>query len=150
MTKRSQALIPLTHDHHHALVQARALIAASDADPDTRTRVAKSFMSFYEKDTLLHFHEEEEILFPRLLEHVGEAPEVLSRVLVEHVRIHGMVAQLKDALTSAAPSGEQLKELGETLRAHVRLEENDLFPLIERAVPEADLGAVAFAERSRN
>jgi hypothetical protein len=69
-------------------------------------------------------------LFPRLLEHVGEVPAVLTRVLVEHVRIRGMVAQLKDALTSGAPSGEQLRELGETLRAHVRLEENDLFPLI--------------------
>jgi hypothetical protein len=53
MTKRHQALIPLTHDHHHALVQARALIAAPDADPDTRTRVAKSFISFYGKDTLV-------------------------------------------------------------------------------------------------
>jgi hemerythrin-like domain-containing protein len=149
MTKRHQALI-LTHDHYHALVQARALIAASDSDPDTRTRVAKSFTSFYGNDTLLHFHEEEEVLFPRLLEHLGEAPAVLTRVLVEHVRIHGMVAQLKDALTSGAPSGQQLRALGETLRAHVRLEENDLFPLIERAVPEEDLRAVVFAERSRN
>jgi hypothetical protein len=105
MAKRHQALIPLTHDHHHALVQARALIAASDSDPDTRMRVAKSFTSFYGKDTLLHFHEEEEVLFPRLLEHVEEEPAVLTRVLVEHVRIHGMVAQLKHALTSGAPSG---------------------------------------------
>jgi hemerythrin-like domain-containing protein len=149
MTKRHDALIPLTHDHHHALAQARHLIAASGSDPSARRQVAESFIRFYQEDTLLHFHEEEELLFPRLLEHAGEVPAELTRVLVEHVRIHGMVTRLRDALVGGVPAGDQLRSLGETLRAHVRVEESALFPLIERVVPEVDLKRVSLAERTR-
>lgn len=149
MTRRSDALIPLTHDHHHALAQASVLIAASEEDSATRSGAAESFLRFYEEDTLLHFHEEEEVLFPKLLEHVQEAPPELIQVLVEHVRIHGMVARLRDRRGVGAPEGEQLRRLGETLRAHVRFEESRLFPLIERAVPEESLNEVSFARRHR-
>jgi hemerythrin-like domain-containing protein len=151
MTKRHDALIPLTHDHHHALVHARALIASADAEPEERTRVTASFLSFYEQDTLLHFHEEEEVLFPALLEHVDDVPSELVQVLVEHVRIHGLVGRLRaSAGTADGPGSALLRRLGETLRGHVRLEENELFPLIERVVPPEDLGRVAFAARERS
>ena len=149
MTRRHDALMPLTHDHHHALAQARALIAGSRADEDERKRVDASFVEFYGRDTLLHFHEEEEVLFPRLLEQVEEAPSELIEVLIDHVRIHGMTARLRDALAEGAPAGEDLTRLGETLRAHVRLEENHLFPLIEAEVPEPELSAIEFAQRRR-
>jgi Hemerythrin HHE cation binding domain len=88
-------------------------------------------------------------LFPVLLDHVVEPPEELTQVLLEHVRIHGMVARLRAAVAAGAPDGYVLRELGETLRAHVRLEENKLFPLIESAVPQADLGALSLAPRDR-
>ena len=150
MTRRHDALIPLTHDHHHALVQARALIAAAGTGDEERKRAGEAFIRFYEDDTLLHFHEEEEVLFPRLLEHVSEPPSELVQVLVEHVRIHGYVDRLRTSLSGGAPAGEQLKVLGETLKAHVRLEETKLFPLIERTVPADALESVEFAERDRS
>src|SRR5919106_6176226 len=125
MRRRHDTLIPLTHDHHHALAQARALIVASDKDAPERARVADSFIRFYRQDTLPHFREEEEVLFPELLQHVEDVPAQLTRVLIEHIRMHGMVAQLQEALTTGAPDGGQLKALGETLPGHVRLEEND-------------------------
>jgi iron-sulfur cluster repair protein YtfE (RIC family) len=149
MTKRHEGLQTLTHDHHHALAQARLLIIASDKGDDERRSVAETFLSFFEADTLLHFHEEEEVLFPRLLEHVDDPPDELIRVLLDHVRIHGLVAGLRQALADGAPRGEQLKELGETLKGHVRLEEKELFPLIEQVVPESDLSLLSFAKRER-
>lgn len=139
MTKRHEALIPLTHDHHHALVQARALIGAAETESAERTRVAELFIHFYKRDTLRHFHEEEEILFPRLLEYVESAPPELIRILVEHVQIHGLVSRVEESLAGGEPDGALLKSLGELLRAHVRFEEGQLFPLIESVVPEADL-----------
>jgi iron-sulfur cluster repair protein YtfE (RIC family) len=142
-------LIPLTHDHHHALAQARGLIAASDADAVTRSRAAESFLRFYQEDTLQHFHEEEEVLFPRLLDHVEEVPRELMQALVEHVRIHGMEILLRRTVAAGVPDGEQLRHLGETLRSHVRLEENELFPLIEAWVPDVEMNDMDFAERRR-
>lgn len=149
MTKRHASLIPLTHDHHHALAQARKLIASADAGSEERRDAAAIFVRFYEDDTLLHFHEEEEILFPKLLEHVEQPPPELIQVLVEHVRIHGMVARLREAVAAGSPEGDELRTLGETLRSHVRLEENKLFPILEEAVTDDELRRVSFAERPR-
>jgi hemerythrin-like domain-containing protein len=140
----------LTHDHHHALVQASALIAASEADEPARVETARTFLDLDRRDTLLHFHEEEEVLFPRLLESVDSVPQALINVLVDHVRIHGMVTRLKTAVEQGDVGTDQLRELGERLRAHIRLEERELLPLIERSVPEPLLGAVNFAERKRS
>jgi hemerythrin-like domain-containing protein len=149
MTRRHDALIPLTHDHHHALAQARALIAASEAEDAARVGAARAFLDFYRKDTLLHFHEEEEVLFPRLLECVDEGPQEMILVLLEHVRIHGMVAHLRAAVEQGTVDSDQLKELGEQLRSHIRLEENELFPLIEKSVPQRILSGINLAERNR-
>jgi hemerythrin-like domain-containing protein len=149
MARRHDALIPLTHDHHHALVQASALIAASDAEEPARVEAARAFLDFYRRDTLLHFHEEEEVLFPRLLESVDSIPQALISVLVDHVRIHGMVTRLKTAVEQGDVGSSQLRKLGEQLRAHIRLEERELFPLIERSLPEEALRHISFAERKR-
>jgi hypothetical protein len=57
-----------------------------------------------------------------------------------------MIRHRADALT-AAPSADPgaLALLGEELAAHVRLEERELFPLIERVMPERELDALARA-----
>lgn len=114
-----------------------------------RRSTTDAFLSFYEEHTLLHFHEEEEVLFPLLLSALDDPPPELVQVLVEHVRIHGMVHGLRSAAAHDVPEGAHLAELGETLRQHVRLEENRLFPLIEETVADEDLRALRFAPRDR-
>jgi iron-sulfur cluster repair protein YtfE (RIC family) len=149
-TMRHDALLPLTHDHHHALVKARRMImAAETGDQQEMLSAASDFLAFFRSDTLGHFHEEEEVLFPLLLEQEAEPPEELVRVLVDHVRIHGLVARLAEQVEAEELSADLVRGLGETLRAHVRLEENKLFPLIEQKVPDPALRAVHLAERDR-
>jgi hypothetical protein len=55
--------MPLTHDHHHALAHARRLRAAGDAGGEERLERARVFVEFFESDLLLHFREEEEVLW---------------------------------------------------------------------------------------
>jgi iron-sulfur cluster repair protein YtfE (RIC family) len=149
MAKRHHALVPLTHDHHHALAHARKLLAAAGSDTDARRAQTETFLAFYDDDVLLHFHEEEEVLFPHLVRGREDAPPELVRVLVDHVRIHGLVGALRESLAAGDPDATLLSTIGETLRAHVRLEENVVFPLIEATVPEPDLESLRFAERDR-
>jgi iron-sulfur cluster repair protein YtfE (RIC family) len=149
MTKRRDELIPLTHDHHHALKQARHMIAAATGDAGARREVAEGFLRFFEEDTLAHFREEEEVLFPLLLLNSEVAPQELITVLIDHVHIHGLVARLRESVATGDPDAELMRTIGESLRAHVRLEENELFPMIEALVPDEELAAVAFAPRSR-
>ena len=90
----------------------------------------------------MHFRLEEELLFPAYASY-GDAhrPRVL-RALGEHAMIRHRAAVL-GATPSAAP--DALQQLGIELAAHVRLEERDVFPLIERVMPERELGTLAQA-----
>ena len=66
----------------------------------------------------------------------------MTRVLADHVEIRRFALELEaEELTSAA----RLRELGELLSGHIRHEERVLFPMIEEALPEAELSELAAA-----
>lgn len=146
--KRNEHLMPLTHDHHHALVQARRLKLAAGEAPEQRLEAGRGFLDFYERDTLLHFREEEEVVFPLVVGH-EEAEAPLTRLLLEHLRIHALVGRLRTETDAGEPSTVTLSELSTTLEQHVRFEEKTMFPLIERLVAPA-LDGVELAERDRS
>lgn len=134
MAKRHQALLPLTRDHHHALVQARRLKdAAASADRKIRIRAADDFLNFYLGRALHHFREEQELFFPSATES-EEASPLVVRAVMEHLNVHRLVGLLRKQLASAEVGGGLLGEISEALRKHVRFEEDELFPLIERLV----------------
>jgi mannose-6-phosphate isomerase-like protein (cupin superfamily) len=123
-------LIPLSHDHHHALVAARRLRrAAGGVDAHEE---AAAFSRFFADESVRHFREEEERLFP-LVADSGEARPLVVRALLEHQQLHAFAARL--ASEDLAP----MHDLAALLEAHVRFEERELFPLIER-LAAANLG----------
>jgi quercetin dioxygenase-like cupin family protein len=144
--KRHPSLVPLSHDHHHALVEARRLRRAADSADAERLAAATAFLRFFSAETLRHFREEEEQLFPLLVGHEGGGRELLVQTLLEHQRVHALVSVLEAEVTAGEVEASSLRELGGLLEAHVRLEERQLFPLIQELVPERleelELGAV--------
>lgn len=148
--KRHESLIPLTHDHHHALARARRMrLAAEGDDPDERLESGREFCEFYGKETILHFHEEEEVVFPLVVDRDDAPTELLTRVLLEHVRMHGLVAKLRGQVEAGAVGAELLGEVADLLRGHVRVEEDELFPAIQELVGDDELSGVHLAERDR-
>ena len=123
--KRHPVLIPLSHDHHHALVAAKRLRAAADAE-DPGEGVA-GFAAFFREETIPHFRDEEEIVFP-LVAASDEARPLVVRALLEHQQLHALVAELGRS-DDPRPAMALIADL---LEAHVRLEERELFPLVER------------------
>lgn len=142
--RRRQNLVTFSHDHHHALVQARRLRNTADG-PEALT-VAAAFLLFFDAETARHFREEEELLFPCV---VGfeEAHELLTKTLVEHQQLRSRTKRLQQLVVAGAEVVEALNELGVLLEAHVRREERQLFPLIERLVDEATLAGLPLAHR---
>jgi mannose-6-phosphate isomerase-like protein (cupin superfamily) len=124
--KRHPALIPLSHDHHHALVEARRLRRAADSDEDPEP-VAAAFADFFAAVNVPHFREEEETLFP-LVADFDEARPLVVEALLDHQRLHALVAELQ----GSSEVRRAMREIGELLEAHVRREERELFPLIEK------------------
>lgn len=118
--KRHPALQALSHDHHHALVAARRLRKAADAEGARETAI-ESFTAFFEEVTVPHFREEEETLFPLVIED-GEARPLVGQALLDHQQLRALVARL---------DGETMTATADLLERHVRLEERELFPLIE-------------------
>lgn len=130
--KRHDALAALSRDHHHALVVAQRLKRARQ----TNARDARqAFLDYWRADGQRHFREEEEILLPTYARHGDLELPIVARVLIDHVQIR----RLADELATGRPSIATLHVLGEELAEHVRREERELFPLIERALPEPEL-----------
>ena len=129
--KRHPALTPLSSDHQHALAVALQL---RRAEADSVGPAAAEFLEFWEPEGRLHFRVEEEILLPAFAVHGDPQHPLVVRALVDHVVIRRDAARAHHN-----PDPAQLRELGERLAAHVRLEERELFPLIERTMPEPDL-----------
>jgi mannose-6-phosphate isomerase-like protein (cupin superfamily) len=138
--KRHPALVHLSHDHHHALVQARRLRrGAAGRDP---AGAAAAFAAFFADVTVPHFREEEEELFP-LAAMSEEARPLLVQSLLDHQQLHALVARLGQLDEPA----DVMPEIAGLFEQHVRREERELFPLLERiAADELDAWQVDGSE----
>lgn len=140
--KRAEALQPLSRDHLKALLAAKALREAGDADA---ARVA--FLDFWRDLGAHHFRVEEEVLLPQWALYAEVDREAVERMLGEHLAIR------REALRLVAGEGslEELHALGDLLHDHVRFEERRLFPAVEESLSEEQLAklvpAVEEAER---
>ena len=137
--RRHDSLIPLTHDHHHVLKQATALrTAARTNDDEQMLATAREFVAFFETEGIAHFREEEEELFPLVIDR-AEARAVLEQAMMEHLLIHAAVRAMKHAIDDGSLMPGTLERVALLLEPHVRLEEKVLFPMIERLVADEEL-----------
>jgi hemerythrin-like domain-containing protein len=140
--KRHPTLTPLSRDHHRELLQARRMRRAADRDAASRLAAADAFIASFFSETVAHFRREEEELFPLYVRHVGSTP-LLERILREHMQLHGLVRALRSEVAASDVAPETLRELGDLLHDHVRIEERELFEEIQRVVPAAELARLA-------
>lgn len=133
--KRHEALNPLSHHHHHALVMALNMKrAGTDKSDHSYKQLIRDMINFWEKDGRDHFRDEEEILVPLYLQHVNDPEQdLVKEMLYQHAQIRGLIEELRE---KSDTDYENMRFLGELLDEHVRLEERQLFPLMEKAIPE--------------
>lgn len=146
--KRHPSLHPLSQHHHFALIQALEMRRATELPADVRAagveRQAAKFIRFWRRTGHVHFRQEEEILLPAYARHVrlDEDAEVI-RMLADHAEIRAAVLDIEQRLEAKTPvEVETFGHLGKLLHDHVRLEENEIFPRIERALGEEQLNTM--------
>jgi hemerythrin-like domain-containing protein len=138
MPKRHPSLAPLSRDHHDGLMLVlrlrqgkKALLRDWSHD---LTWQANYVVRFYRDHLVPHFAAEEQALFPVMKEHVNESAKTIDTLLHQHKEIRERVKSLEKLERTGLE--ESLREFGELLDGHIRIEENELFPLFERSVPE--------------
>ena len=150
--KRHAGLIPLSHDHHDALVLAQGLILGRSRAPRSdwptapRAQVNR-VVAFFAHTLRSHFEIEEAHLFPAVVTHLPGEAALVAQLLDEHDAIQTRIRNLDRNPTTDLDV--RLPSLGRLLEAHVRREERVLFETMQREMKPADLEALGTRLRSR-
>jgi hemerythrin-like domain-containing protein len=146
--KRHPSLHPLSQHHHFALIQALGMRRAAEAPVEKRDaaieRQADKFVAFWHKTGIVHFREEEEVLLPAYARYARlDQDAAILRLLADHAEIRAAVQDLERRRAKKLPiEAEAMARLAKLLHDHVRFEENDVFPRIERVLGEENLHAM--------
>jgi iron-sulfur cluster repair protein YtfE (RIC family) len=138
--KRHETIVPLSHDHYHALLMAQAVkknFIKTDLGLSSVEDKLKYVINAYNTELIPHFNHEENILFPLANGKNDELDKLISEILEEHDRIHEAIAKIK-----SGDLEQNLDDFGFLLEAHVRKEERILFPKIEEVLGD-DLNLIS-------
>ncbi len=113
-----------------------------------RIEATEGFLRFFRSEGVAHFREEEEVIFPLVALHTDAPTAGIHRVLSEHVVMHALVRELVEQAQAGDPSGSTMLTLADLLKAHVRFEEDELFPAIEDLAADK-LSHISLARRDR-
>ena len=137
---RDRNLIPLSHQHQHALalcVQIDRSLQAGTADLEA---LQAQIRTMFNLEIRWHFAAEEEALFPEAAA-FSELKPLVDLLLREHVNLRDCFARAERRELDAAT----LREFAHFLAAHIRKEERELFEACQRLFSAEKIASVGAA-----
>jgi len=144
--KRADQLQPLSRQHHLGLNLSRHAKECTD----TATEIAQHWhnltayiddMHFQTED---HFQIEDNLIANALEPYRASQPEVesvLEALAGQHKQLHTLIDKGQKTANQSITT-EQVRELGTLLYDHIRFEERELYPMVEKYLTEDELDAV--------
>jgi iron-sulfur cluster repair protein YtfE (RIC family) len=136
--KRHPALIPLSQDHHKALLLAQLIKKNAPVYHGLPTDLMGK-MNFakeiYHTELENHFRDEEQFVFPYLNGKDVELDNLISEIVHEHIILKERITSLNDNLNLV----DELDEIGKILEEHVRKEERILFEKAQTILNDEEL-----------
>jgi hemerythrin-like domain-containing protein len=132
MSRRHDSLIPLSHQHQHALALAvviRRRFGMARDKKHWREQQAEKIQKAWRAELNGHFEVEDSLLFPEMERHLGKI-RLVEELLRDHASIQGLVKLLETS--SEFPLLDGFSAL---LEAHVHKEERELFAEFEKKMP---------------
>lgn len=126
-SKRIDELVPLSHDHHHALRLSLKIRTGFKKGIDP-ARIKKHTDWFYKSYLIPHFKIEEKYIFPIL----GQGSELIKRAITEHRKLERLFSATKEV-------EKNLVLIAERLESHIRFEERVLFNEIQKVATRPQL-----------
>jgi hypothetical protein len=134
---RAPALVPLSRDHHEALIQALQLRRGAG-----QAAAALRFLEFHRAELEGHMADEEDVVLPAA---DPVDPDGASRIRREHAAIRGLASALEAAVRAGGVITAPMEELAGLLHDHVRYEERVFFMGLQDALPGEALEAMGAA-----
>jgi hemerythrin-like domain-containing protein len=140
---RDKNLIPLSHQHQHALALCVRIDRAFQAGEVELEPWLAELQQIYEQEIGIHFVAEEKQIFPAARRFSNLQP-LVDELLREHV----MLREYFMKAATRAMTAEDLKALAERLSAHIRKEERQLFEGMQKEMSPEELSRIGAALES--
>jgi hemerythrin-like domain-containing protein len=137
---RNKNLIPLSHQHQHALALCVRLDRAIRAKEVDLAAWQEEIQQIYEQEIGIHFAAEEQALFPAAAR-VPDLQALVADLAAEHARLRDLFARAGARKMKAS----DLEIFWQSLSAHIRKEERQLFESVQRILPADRLAAIGAA-----
>ena len=137
---RDKSLIPLSHQHQHALalcVRLARALAKAHAD---LAAWQEEIAGIWESEIRFHFEAEEQVLFP-----AAEQYAFLRALVKQLVAEHGTLRDFFLRAQAGQMDAADLRTFGETLSQHIRTEERQLFEECQRQMPPDEMARTGTA-----
>jgi hemerythrin-like domain-containing protein len=135
MSRRHDSLIPLSHQHQHALALAviiRRRFGIEKGEELWREEQAEKIQKAWLAELKGHFEVEEEVLFPEMERSLGKI-RLVEELVRDHRSLRGLIQLLESSSTYPLLDG-----FAAFLDAHVHKEEGELFAEFEKKMPAAE------------
>lgn len=131
---RDKNLIPLSHQHQHALALCVRIDRAMQAEDADLQAWQPEIQQIYEQEIAIHFAAEEKELFAAA-QRLPELSTLVAELRSEHTRLRQLFA-----LAAARKMKENdLRNFAEKLSTHIRKEERQLFEGMQRLMQPEEL-----------
>jgi hemerythrin-like domain-containing protein len=134
---RDKSLIPLSHQHQHALALCVRIERASPIPQDDLGAWQEEVAHLFQSEISVHFAAEEQIVFPAA-ENFQELKAVVRQLISDHTSLRTMLARAQDG----GLSSDAILLLARSLSAHIRTEERQLFERMQQLLSNEELGVL--------
>ncbi len=145
--KRSKFLVPLSWEHHSALVNANR-IKLGVQNQGNVADIRAFIVYIWQHDLLPHFTREEQVILNHdEAQKISE--EIKDRIRSEHEAFKGLYEQITNS-NNEDRLNDRFERFAALLVAHVRYEENTFFPAVEQHFSQAALHEIGKALKEQH
>jgi len=134
---RDKSLIPLSHQHQHALALCVRIDRASPIPAGDVRAWQDEIVQHFRNEIGIHFAAEEKVLFPAACRFEAIAP-LVGDLLAEHSLLRDGFREAE----SGSMSPDTLAVLAQRLAAHIRKEERLLFEQLQECMTSEELATL--------
>lgn len=136
--KRAEQLHKLSMEHHHSLVMAKRIAEiAENGDTKELLTAIETVKQYYDDELEVHFQHEERTIFAPIFKEYKEHIGIATTLLKEHGYIRILIPKI-----TLETAKNDLAEFALMLKNHTRMEERELFPIIEELFSTEQLNAI--------